>query len=107
MHWLIQDSIPVIAVSNEVTRTVTNEKSTVGVDAAAAQVLKALANSRSVQSTSHNQGLEPTCAAIQMYTGLRSYTSPASVPDNVLLCNEIQVECLTRPLISLSIRTML
>ena len=93
----IQDSIPVIAVSNEVTRSVTNENSTVGVEAAAAQVFNQLTNSGSVQSTSHDQGLEPTYIANQMYTGLIRNTSLTSVPDSVSLDKEILVECLTRP----------
>ena len=46
----IQVIIPETAVSNEVIRTVTNENSTVGVEAAAAQALTAMANSGSVQS---------------------------------------------------------
>ena len=44
----IQDIIPDNAVSNEVTRTVTNKNSTVGVEAAAVQALNAMANSGSV-----------------------------------------------------------
>ena len=44
----IQDIISDTAVSNAVTRTVTNENSTVGVEAAAVQALTAMANSGSV-----------------------------------------------------------
>ena len=56
----IQDIIPETAVSNEVIRTVTNENSTVEVEAAAAQALTAMASSGSVQSASYVQGLEHT-----------------------------------------------
>ena len=79
----IQDIIPETAVSNEVIRTVTNENSTVGVEAAAAQALAAMANSGSVQSAGYVQGLEHTYPANHMYTGLSSSTASASVPDSV------------------------
>ena len=77
----IQDIITETAVSNEVIRTVTNENSTVGVEAAAAQALTSMANNGSVQSASYGQGLEHSYPANHMYTGLSSST--ASVPDSV------------------------
>ena len=69
--------------ANEVIRNVTDDNSTVGVEAAAPQALKAMANSGSGKSVSYLQGLEHTYQANHMYTGLSSNIAPASVPDSV------------------------
>ena len=70
--------------ANKVIRTVTDDNSTVGVEAAAPQALKAMANSGSGKSVSYLRGLEHTYPANHIYTGLSSNTAPASVPDSVL-----------------------